>query len=340
VPPTLVGGARSHAVGHAGELLICRVGLGCSGRPDVSEGPRNIVDHVWLYSPCLRPPHGERRGELPRMPVPIVIPALLLLLPAGHSVPRRGRDVVRRGRVLPRRRGTSRRTRSGGTASYTSSEWRTFEPLARQAEVVARVYPDRRDVFLCHAWDDRQGAAKELCDLLISYGATVWFSEYDVGLGKSLLTEIDKGLRTSRAGIVLVTPAVLKTLEAATGIASKELAALLATDRVIPVAQPGHAGRPLQQPDHHLESQRSLALRDRDRRRHRLRRRPAGTAAVGGSPRRHQSRRTRRAPPGTVRPAPYRAGRPRRNTLGHHLQHRQPHRTPGRGRPRAPSPGR
>jgi hypothetical protein len=102
--------------------------------------------------------------------------------------------------------------------------------------VVARVYPDRRDVFLCHAWDDRQGAAKELCDLLVSYGATVWFSEYDVGLGKSLLTEIEKGLRTSRAGIVLVTPTMLKTLEAATGIASKELAALLATDRVIPVA--------------------------------------------------------------------------------------------------------
>ena len=121
-------------------------------------------------------------------------------------------------------------------ASYTSSEWRTFEPLARQAEVVARDYPDRRDVFLCHAWDDRQGAAKELCDLLVSHGATVWFSEYDVGLGKSLLTEIDKGLRNSRAGIVLVTPAMLKTLEAATGIASKELAALLATDRVIPVA--------------------------------------------------------------------------------------------------------
>jgi len=101
---------------------------------------------------------------------------------------------------------------------------------------VARAHPDRRDIFLCHAWDDRQGAAKELCDLLVSYGSTVWFSEYDVGLGKSLLTEIDKGLRSSRAGIVLVTPAMLKTLEAATGIASKELAALLATDRVIPVA--------------------------------------------------------------------------------------------------------
>lgn len=73
-------------------------------------------------------------------------------------------------------------------------------------------------------------------DLLVAHGATVWFSEYDVGLGKSLLTEIDKGLRSSRAGIVLVTPAMLQTLEMAAGIASKELAALLATDRVIPIA--------------------------------------------------------------------------------------------------------
>ena len=130
----------------------------------------------------------------------------------------------------------SRQTRSGGTATYSSSEWRTFEPVVREAQEIARVYPDRRDVFLCHAWDDRQGAAKELYDALTSYGATVWFSEYDVGLGKSLLTEIDKGLRTSRTGIVLVTPAMLRTLENATGIASKELAALLATERVIPIA--------------------------------------------------------------------------------------------------------
>jgi len=32
---------------------------------------------------------------------------------------------------------------------------------------------------------------------------SVWFSEKDVGLGKSLLREIDKGLANSRIGIVL-----------------------------------------------------------------------------------------------------------------------------------------
>jgi len=70
---------------------------------------------------------------------------------------------------------------------------------------------------------------------LKSLDATVWFSEEDVGLGKSLLRAIDRGLMNSRIGIVLVTPALLKSLEAE-GIADKELSALLATDRVIPVA--------------------------------------------------------------------------------------------------------
>ncbi|HVF74254.1 MAG TPA: toll/interleukin-1 receptor domain-containing protein [Acidimicrobiales bacterium] len=119
--------------------------------------------------------------------------------------------------------------------SYSPTEWRTFEPVVRVAEVQARTYPDRRDLFLCHAWDDRQGAAKDLYDELVASGATVWFSETEVGLGKSLLREIDRGLAMSRIGIVLVTPALLKSLEAQ-GVADQELSALLFTDRVIPVA--------------------------------------------------------------------------------------------------------
>lgn len=131
--------------------------------------------------------------------------------------------------------GGTRRLRGGGTVLYSPTEWRTFEPVVRVAEVQARTYPDRRDLFLCHAWDDRQGAAKDLYDELVASGATVWFSETEVGLGKSLLREIDRGLAMSRIGIVLVTPALLKSLEAQ-GVADKELSALLVTDRVIPVA--------------------------------------------------------------------------------------------------------
>lgn len=130
--------------------------------------------------------------------------------------------------------GGSRRLRGGGVVSFSPTEWRTFEPVARVAEVQARTFPEHRDLFLCHAWDDRQGAAKDLYDELVASGATVWFSETEIGLGKSLLTEIDRGLAMSRIGIVLVTPAMLQSLPG-DGVATKELSALLFTDRLIPV---------------------------------------------------------------------------------------------------------
>ena len=116
---------------------------------------------------------------------------------------------------------------------YTAAEVRTLTPFRENVEKRASV-PDLRDVFLCHAWDDRSGAAKDLHDLLESRGVSVWFSEKDVLLGSSLLREIDKGLAKSRVGIVLVTPALLRRL-LQEGIADKELSALLARDQLVPV---------------------------------------------------------------------------------------------------------
>jgi hypothetical protein len=111
---------------------------------------------------------------------------------------------------------------------------RSLTPVRRAVEERARAYPDLRDVFLCHAWDDRHGAAQELHDLLESNDVSVWFSEKDVILGAPLLRAIDRGLANSRAGIVLVTPALLDRLKSE-GIADKELSELLARDQLIPV---------------------------------------------------------------------------------------------------------
>ncbi|HEV7374046.1 MAG TPA: toll/interleukin-1 receptor domain-containing protein [Pyrinomonadaceae bacterium] len=116
---------------------------------------------------------------------------------------------------------------------YTPAEVRTLTPVRENVEKRASV-PDLRDVFLCHAWDDRKGAAKELHDLLESRGVSVWFSEKDVLLGVTLLREIDKGLAKLRVGIVLVIPALLRRL-AGEGIADKELSALLARDLLVPI---------------------------------------------------------------------------------------------------------
>ena len=122
---------------------------------------------------------------------------------------------------------------STSTVTYTPAEVQALTPVRRAVEARAG-RPELRDVFLCHAWDDRRGAAKELYDLIEAAGATVWFSEKDIVLGQPFLREIDKGLAKSRTGIVLVTPALLKRVDAG-GISDKELSALLARDLLIPV---------------------------------------------------------------------------------------------------------
>lgn len=124
-------------------------------------------------------------------------------------------------------------SKAGSSVVYTPAQVRTLTPVRENVEKRASV-PDLRDVFLCHAWDDRKGVAKELHDLLESHGVSVWFSEKDVLLGSSLLREIDKGLVKSRVGIVLVTPALLKRLKGE-GVADKELSALLARDLLVPI---------------------------------------------------------------------------------------------------------
>lgn len=116
---------------------------------------------------------------------------------------------------------------------YTTAEVTTLTPVRENVEKRASV-PDLKDLFLCHAWDDRGGVAKDLNDLLTARGVKVWFSENEVPLGSLLLREIDKGLARSRIGIVLVTPNFLIRIKNE-GVAEKELSALLARDLLVPI---------------------------------------------------------------------------------------------------------
>lgn len=134
--------------------------------------------------------------------------------------------------------GSSRSTKprwsgAGSSQFYTPEEVRALTPIRETVEKRASL-PDLRQIFLCHAWDDRQGVAKELYNLLVARDVSVWFSENDIGLGEPFLRAIDKGLAKSRIGIVLVTPALLKRVPAA-GVADKELSVLLARDQLVPI---------------------------------------------------------------------------------------------------------
>ena len=90
------------------------------------------------------------------------------------------------------------------------------------------------DLFLSHAYADREHAAKTLYEGLLEVGLSVWFSETALRLGVSLGRQIDKALANCSAGLVLVTPAFLTAVESGSW-AETELGVLIGSERVIPV---------------------------------------------------------------------------------------------------------
>lgn len=125
-------------------------------------------------------------------------------------------------------------SRTGSSVSYTPAQVASLTPVREAVENQTATKPELRDCFLCHAWDDRQSAAKELYDLLEAAGVKVWFSEKDLGLGVPMMRAIDKGLAASKIGLVLVTPALLARLPKE-GVADKELSTLLQGNRLVPI---------------------------------------------------------------------------------------------------------
>ena len=120
---------------------------------------------------------------------------------------------------------------SASTALYTPQQVRDLEPV--RAAAVART--QEHDVFLCHAWPDRQADAKDVYDLLVGKDVSVWFSEVSLRPGTDMRLAIDRGLASSRIGIVLVTAAMLDKLRTDRSIANNELSALLRRNLLVPV---------------------------------------------------------------------------------------------------------
>lgn len=135
-----------------------------------------------------------------------------------------------------RRKAKPRWSRGSSSVWYTPTEVQTLTPYRETIEKQPPApAPDVRDFFLCHAWDDRQAAAKELYDLLVARKVSVWFSEVDLRLGTPMLREIDKGLAKSRMGIVLVTPAFLVRVQKEGSVSDKELSTLLHRNQLVPI---------------------------------------------------------------------------------------------------------
>src|SRR5262245_45003268 len=62
------------------------------------------------------------------------------------------------------------------------------------------------DVFISHAWEDKETVARPLAHVLSKVGITVWYDEFALTLGDSLRRSIDRGLAESRYGLVILSP--------------------------------------------------------------------------------------------------------------------------------------
>lgn len=64
--------------------------------------------------------------------------------------------------------------------------------------------PDTHDVFISHAGEDKDAAARPLAKLLTERGWTVWLDELELTVGDSLTGRIDQALARSRFGVVIL----------------------------------------------------------------------------------------------------------------------------------------
>jgi hypothetical protein len=65
------------------------------------------------------------------------------------------------------------------------------------------------DVFISHTSEDKEAIARPLAEKLANFGLNVWFDEFTLEVGDSLMESIDKGLANSRFGVVILSPSFL-----------------------------------------------------------------------------------------------------------------------------------
>jgi hypothetical protein len=63
-----------------------------------------------------------------------------------------------------------------------------------------------RDLFVSYAAEDKESAAQPLVYALMSASLSVWFDEFELLVGDGLRRTIDRGLKSSRYGVVILSP--------------------------------------------------------------------------------------------------------------------------------------
>ncbi len=88
-------------------------------------------------------------------------------------------------------------------------------PLSSAPNLVRAIAPEVKargeahDVFISHASEDKDAFVRPLAEALREEGLSVWYDEFSLKIGDSLRQKIDRGLATSRVGLVVLSPAFI-----------------------------------------------------------------------------------------------------------------------------------
>lgn len=65
------------------------------------------------------------------------------------------------------------------------------------------------DVFVSHAWEDKEDFVNEFVDALTKLGIKVWYDKTQIKWGDSMRKRIDEGLKKSRFGVAVLSPSYI-----------------------------------------------------------------------------------------------------------------------------------
>lgn len=83
---------------------------------------------------------------------------------------------------------------------------KAIEPVYENKEIVRQDSAEVYDVFVSHAWEDKEGFVDEFVAELEKLNIKVWYDKQRIKWGDSMRARIDEGLKKSKFGIAVISP--------------------------------------------------------------------------------------------------------------------------------------
>jgi hypothetical protein len=79
--------------------------------------------------------------------------------------------------------------------------WQLYDPVISESGIVT---DEKRDLFICHANEDKESIVRPLIAAFNAADTSTWFDEAEIHWGDSITQKVNEGLQTARYVIVVL----------------------------------------------------------------------------------------------------------------------------------------